>query len=166
MRSGSTGPGIGRTGSDIGQVGRSGGGTFLAPLLLRTASAAHVRTVAVTIEPVTPEKAFRDVEGAQLLDEVDDQTRRRLGFVITARRRHMRRMVGEREEALVAGHADCLFSGYVVVSAETREALEAGCAEAERCARPLLRLEPGFGEHAEMLANCLPLARGFKASKW
>jgi hypothetical protein len=142
------------------------GGVFLAPLLLRAASAGHVRTVSVTIEPVPLDKAFRQVEAAQMLDEVDDAERRRLGFLITARRRHQRRSVSEREDELVAGHADCLYSGFVVVSAPTREALEVGCAEAIRAARPLLRLEPAFGEHGEMLANCLPLAGGLKVSRW
>src|SRR6059058_5931872 len=61
------------------------GAAFLSPLLLHT---QMVRAIAVTIEPVSPLKAIREVEAARTSDEADRDLRGRMGFMETARRKH------------------------------------------------------------------------------
>ena len=52
------------------------GPTFLAPLLMQSAS---VRTVSVTIEPVPFSRAMRQAETAQTAEVADEMTRARGG---------------------------------------------------------------------------------------
>ena len=93
------------------------GASFLAPLLMH---AQMVRTVAVTIEPVPPSRAIREVEAARTADVADDELRRRLGFLPTARRRKLVESAVRREQELADGHAAIRFAGYVTVSARRR----------------------------------------------
>ena len=59
------------------------GAAFLSPLLLH---AQMVRAIAVTIEPISPLKAIREVEAARTSDVADRELRGRMGFIETARR--------------------------------------------------------------------------------
>ena len=60
------------------------GAAFLSPLLLH---AQMVRAIAVTIEPISPLRAIREVEAARTSDVADRELRGRMGFIETARRR-------------------------------------------------------------------------------
>ena len=62
------------------------GAAFLSPLLLH---AQVVRSIAVTIEPISPLRAIREVEAARTTDLADQELRGRFGFVETARRRRL-----------------------------------------------------------------------------
>jgi hypothetical protein len=136
------------------------GAAFLSPLLLHT---QMVRAIAVTIEPVSPLKAIREVEAARTSDEADRELRGRMGFMETARRRRQTEAVARREEELADGHAAVRFAGYVTVSARTFEELEHDCSEIEHAAQmsrlELLRL---YGQQEEAFTYTLPLCRGLR----
>jgi hypothetical protein len=133
------------------------GPDFLAPLLLAGAR----RTVSVTMAPVSPERARRQVEAARTADAADEELRRRAGFLSTARRRREAEGVAQRETELADGHAEFRFSGYVTVSGPDRAALEAACAEVEQVAQQSrLELRRLYGQQREAFTWTLPLARG------
>jgi hypothetical protein len=136
------------------------GAAFLSPLLLQ---AQAVRAVSVTIEPVSPVRAFREVEAARTTDVADRELRGRFGFTETARRRRMAEATARREEELADGHAAVRFAGYVTVSARSSEDLERHCSEVEHAAQiarlELLRL---YGQQEEAFTYTLPLCRGLR----
>ena len=136
------------------------GAAFLSPLLLQ---AQMVRAIAVTIEPISPLKAIREVEAARTTDVADRELRGRMGFMETARRRRHTDAVSRREEELADGHAAMRFAGYVTVSARTFEELERNCSEIEHAAQmsrlELLRL---YGQQEEAFTYTLPLCRGLR----
>ncbi len=136
------------------------GPDFLAPLLLQT---WVQRTVSVTLEPVSPFRAQRDVEAARTVDVADTELRQRHGFLMTMRRQREQESVLRREQELADGHADIRFSGYVTVSAADPDALEVACGEIEQQAnqaRLLLRRLGGLQDVA--FSYTLPLARGLR----
>jgi hypothetical protein len=136
------------------------GAAFLSPLLLH---AQVVRAIAVTIEPISPLKAMREVEAARTSDAADRELRGRMGFLETARRRRQTEAVARREEELADGHAAVRFAGYVTVSARTLEELERHCSEVEHAAQmarlELLRM---YGQQEEAFTFTLPLCRGLR----
>lgn len=136
------------------------GAAFLSPLLLH---AQMVRSIAVTLEPISPLRAIREVETARTTDLADQEVRGRMGFVETARRRRMAEATMRREEELADGHAAVRFSGYVTVSARNDEELEHNCAEVEHAAQmarlELIRL---YGQQDEAFTYTLPLCRGLR----
>jgi hypothetical protein len=136
------------------------GAAFLSPLLLHT---QMVRAIAVTIEPVSPLRAIREVEAARTSDVADRDLRGRMGFIETARRKRQTEAVARREEELADGHAAVRFAGYVTVSARTLDELEHDCSEIEHAAQmarlELLRL---YGQQDEAFTYTLPLCRGLK----
>ena len=136
------------------------GPAFLTPLLLH---AQVVRSIAVTIEPISPLRAIREVEASRTTDLADQELRGRFGFVETARRRRLSEATSRREEELADGHAAVRFAGYVTVSARTSEELERNCSEIEHAAQmarlELLRL---YGQQQEAFTYTLPLCRGLR----
>jgi len=136
------------------------GAAFLSPLLLH---AQMVRSVAVTIEPISPLRAIREVESARTSDVADRELRGRMGFMETARRRRMAEATSQREEELADGHAAVRFVGYVTVSARSEEELERHCSEVEHAAQ-MARLEPLrlYGQQEEAFTYTLPLCRGLR----
>jgi len=136
------------------------GADFLAPLLL---TQQCVRTVAVTMEPVPPLRAQREVEAHQTGDDADDALRSRWGFRIGSRRRREREHMSRREEELAAGHTDVRFSGYVTVTGSSDEELERACAEVELTAQQSrLDLRRLHGEQCGAFTFTLPLGRGLR----
>ena len=133
---------------------------FLSPLLLGTRCA---RVVSLTVEPLSPATATRQVERARTQDVADEEMRLRGGFLSTARRRRQAEGTARREEELADGHADCRFSGYVAVSAPDEEALEAACGEVEQLAQQCrLQLSRLRGQQEEAFAWTLPLCQGLR----
>jgi hypothetical protein len=136
------------------------GAAFLSPLLLHV---QMVRAIGVTIEPISPLKAIREVEAARTSDAADLELRGRMGFVDTARRRRQTDAVARREEELADGHAAVRFAGYVTVSARTLDELERNCSEVEHaaqmCRLELLRL---YGQQEQAFTYTLPLCRGLQ----
>jgi hypothetical protein len=136
------------------------GAAFLSPLLLH---AQMVRAIAVTIEPVSPVRAIREVEASRTSDLADRELRGRMGFMETARRQRVAEATIRREDELADGHAAVRFAGYVTVSAQSGEELERHCSEVEHAAQmarlELLRL---YGQQEEAFTYTLPLCRGLR----
>lgn len=136
------------------------GAAFLSPLLL---NAQVVRSIAVTIEPISPLRAIREVEASRTTDLADQELRGRFGFVETARRRRLSEATSRREEELADGHAAVRFAGYATVSARSLDELERNCSEIEHAAQmarlELLRL---YGQQEEAFTYTLPLCRGLR----
>ncbi len=130
---------------------------FLGPLLF----APLRRSICLTMEPVSPGRAARQVAQARTADLADGELRRRGGFLTTARHARERESVEAREVELADGHAQYRFSGYVTVTAETREELTRSCAALEQVAgQARLELRLLYGEQDVALACALPIGRG------
>lgn len=133
---------------------------FLAPLLLRTEA---MRTVSLTMEPVSPLKAIRTVESARTSAAADEELRQRAGFVTTTRRRREQDSLADHEHDLSEGHAFFRFAGFVTVTAPTNDELGSACSEIEEAAgRSFLDLRRLGGEQARAFTYTLPLCRGLK----
>ncbi|HLH46534.1 MAG TPA: SCO6880 family protein, partial [Acidimicrobiales bacterium] len=133
------------------------GPAFLTPLLL----AGATRTVSVTMAPVPPHQAARQVESARTAELADAELRRRAGFVQTAR--HVRRAEGVavREAELADGHGELRFSGYVRASGRSEAELDAACAAVETAAHQSgLELRRLYGQQADAFVWTLPVGRG------
>jgi hypothetical protein len=134
------------------------GPDFLGPVLLQ---GPKRRAVAVTMEPLGPERALRQAEHDRTAHLADAELRRRVGYLTTARRRREHESAAARELELADGHAPYRFSGYITVTAETATELETSCRRLEQAAAharlSLLRL---FGQQDEAFTWTLPLARG------
>ncbi|MHB1445263.1 MAG: SCO6880 family protein [Acidimicrobiales bacterium] len=136
------------------------GPDFLVPLLLMVPA---VRVVSVTMEPVGPKRAAREVESARTGAAADEELRRRGGFMATARRQRQAEGMARREAELADGHADIRFSGYVTVTASEPSLLERSCSEVERAAaQSRLDLRRLYGQQEEALTYTLPLGRGLR----
>ena len=136
------------------------GPDFLTPLLL---GVTGMRSIGVTMEPVSPLRAHREVEHAVLKGQADDELRTRAGFASTARRRRARETAARREQELADGHADYRLAGYLTVTAGSLAELEASCGEveqaAQQCSLELRRLD---GHHDVAFTWTLPLGRGLR----
>jgi len=136
------------------------GPDFLVPLLLMVPA---VRVVSVTMEPVGPKRAAREVESARTGAAADEELRRRGGFMATARRQRQADGMARREAELADGHADIRFSGYVTVTASDPSSLERSCSEVERAAaQARLDLRRLYGQQEEALTYTLPMGRGLR----
>lgn len=136
------------------------GAAFLSPLLLHS---QVVRAIGVTIEPIPPLRAIREVEAARTTDAADEELRHRFGFVETARRRRIAEATARREEELADGHAAVRYSGFVTVSARDDEELDRHCSEVEHAAQMAhLELMRMFGQQDIAFTYTLPLCRGLR----
>lgn len=133
---------------------------FLAPLLLRT---ERMRTVALTMAPVSPLKAIRSIESARTSAAADEELRHRAGFVATTRRTREQESLAEHERDLSDGHAFYRFAGFITVTAESIEELGAACGEIEEAAgRSFLDVRRLNGEQELVFTYTLPICRGLK----
>ncbi len=127
------------------------------------ADSGTVRTVAVTFEPVSPDRSAREVEAAITRDRADSELRRRFGQSETARQRQAQEAAARREAELAAGHAEVRVAGFVTVSGRDEGELRRACAEVHgHAARARLELRRMYGQQAEAFAFTLPLARGLR----
>ncbi len=130
---------------------------FLGPLLF----APLRRSLVVVMEPVSPTRAARQVARARTADIADGELRRRSGFLVSARQHRERHGVEERDTELADGHGQFRFSGYVTLTAESREGLQAAATNLEQLAGQChLELRRLYGEQDVAFACSLPLGRG------
>ncbi len=130
---------------------------FLGPLLFLPLR----RVITLTMEPVSPSRAARQVAQARTADIADGELRRRSGFLTTARHGRESQGVEERDVELSDGHAQYRFSGYVTVTAESRRALTTACGAVEQAAgQSRIELRLLYGEQDVAFTCSLPLARG------
>jgi hypothetical protein len=130
---------------------------FLTPLLLGDGR----RTVSVVMAPVSANRAAREARSARAADAADHELRARAGFLPSARRGREAEGAVQREIELADGHAEYRFSGYVTVTASSREELEVACVETQQAGqRAHLELRRLYGRQAEASTWTLPLGRG------
>ena len=133
---------------------------FMDALLGRS---SIVRTVAVTFEPIAPDRSTREVEAAVTRDRADRELRRRFGQSETARRQQAEEATVRREAELAAGHGEVRFAGFVTVSGRDADDLRRACAEVhEHAARARLELHRMYGQQADAFTFTLPLCRGLR----
>ncbi len=130
---------------------------FLGPVLFSSLR----RTVVLTMEPVSPARAARQVAQARTADIADGEMRRRGGFLVTARHTREKEGVEERDTELAEGHAQYRFTGYVTLTADTRPELATARAALEQAAgQSRIELRLLYGEQDVAFACGLPLGRG------
>ncbi len=133
---------------------------FMDALLGRSGA---VRTVAVTLEPIPPERSIREVEAAITRDQADRQLRHRFGQLETARQRQAQEATLRRESELAAGHSEVRLSGFVTVSGRDLDDLRRASGEVlEHAARARLELHRMYGQQADAFTFTLPLCRGLR----
>jgi hypothetical protein len=133
---------------------------FMDSLLGRS---SVVRTVAVTFEPVAPERSTREVEAAITRDRADRELRSRFGQSETARQRQAQEATIRRETELAAGHAEVRLAGFVTVTGrDPGELRRAGIEVLEHAARARLELHCMYGQQADAFTFTLPLCRGLR----
>lgn len=133
---------------------------FMEALLGRSSA---VRTVAVTFDPIPPQRSTREVEAAITRDRADTDLRRRFGQAETARQRQAQDATLRREAELAAGHSEVRVAGFVTVSGRDRDDLRRASAEVlEHAARARLELHRMYGQQADSFTFTLPLCRGLK----
>jgi hypothetical protein len=122
-----------------------------------------VRSVAVTFEPVSPERSSREVEAAITRDRADRELRGRIGQLETARQRQAQEAAARREAELAAGHTEVRLAGFVTVSGRDEDELRrAGTTVLDHAARARLELHRMYGQQADAFTFTLPLARGLR----
>jgi hypothetical protein len=122
-----------------------------------------VRTVAVTLEPITPERSTREAEAAVTRDHADRELRHRFGQAETARQRQIQEAAARREAELAAGHAEVRLAGFVTVSGRDPDDLRRACAEVhEQAVRARLELHRMYGQQADAFTFTLPFCRGLR----
>ncbi len=133
---------------------------FMDALLGRSLA---VRTVAVTFEPVPPERSTREVEAAITRDRADGELRRRFGQSETARQRQAQEATRRREAELAAGHCEVRLAGFITVSGRDEGELRRASSEVlEHAARARLELRRMYGQQADAFTFTLPLCRGLR----
>ena len=131
---------------------------FLLPLLIQPQLR---RTVAVVMEPLPPTRAVKAAERTRTSNAADATLRHRHGFAITARNAREHEAASRREAELAAGHRAFRFSGFLTVTAATRDQLQRDCERVEQAAASAhLDLRRLFGSQRLALANVLPFGRG------
>jgi type VII ESX secretion system EccE translocon-like protein len=133
---------------------------FMDALLGRS---SVVRTVAVTFEPLAPERSTREAEAAVTRDRADRELRHRFGQAETARQRQAQEAAVRREAELAAGHAEVRLAGFVTVSGRDHDDLRRACSEVhEQTVRARLELHRMYGQQADAFSFTLPLCRGLR----
>jgi hypothetical protein len=133
---------------------------FMDALLGRSST---VRAVAVTFEPISPQRSTREIEAAVTRDRADHELRQRFGQSETARQRLAHDATVRREAELAAGHAEVRLSGFVTVSARDVDGLRRASAEVlEHAARARLELHCMYGQQADAFTFTLPICRGLR----
>jgi Putative type VII ESX secretion system translocon, EccE len=122
-----------------------------------------VRSVAVTFEPIPPERSTREVEAAITRDNAERELRRRFGQSETARQRQAEEATVRRESELAAGHAEVRLAGFVTVTGRDPDELRRACSEVHaHAARARLELHRMYGQQADSFTFTLPLCRGLR----
>jgi len=130
---------------------------FLGPLLF----APLRRSLSLVMEPIGPLRAARQVAQSRTADLADGELRRRGGFLVTARHARERESVEARDTELADGHAQFRFSGYLTVTADSREELTAASSALEQAAgQARLEVRLLYGQQDAALLCGIPVGRG------
>jgi hypothetical protein len=122
------------------------------------------RTVSVSATPIPPSRSLREVRSQRVTKRADDAQRRRIGQVETAQDDAEFAALERRERELVRGHTEYRFTGWISVTADSPESLEAACAQVEQAAvRSALEVRRVYGEVDQAFTvAALPLNEGVR----
>ncbi|NNN21043.1 MAG: hypothetical protein HKL80_03460 [Acidimicrobiales bacterium] len=134
------------------------GSDFLAPLVL---GQGVRKTLSVVLEPIPLGHAVREVERAHTASLADERLRSKAGYLISAKSKRETSDVIQRENELAEGHLSYRFSGFVTVTAESKEQLEQEKGVIKHLgAKAFLELRELYGEQEQGFNATLPLCRG------
>lgn len=120
------------------------------------------RTVSVTAEPIPLSRSMRELRGKRVAKRADEAQRHRLGQIETAQDDEEYLALERREHELVRGHTEYRYTGWITVSATSRDDLETACSSVEQAAvRSALEVRRVYGEVDQaFLRASLPLTQG------
>jgi transposase len=120
------------------------------------------RTVSVTAEPIPPSRSMRELRSQRVAKRADEAQRHRLGQVETAQDDEEYLALVLRERELVRGHTEYRYTGWITVTATTRDELDSACAMVEQAAvRSALEVRRVYGQVDQaFLRASLPLTLG------
>jgi hypothetical protein len=119
------------------------------------------KSLSLIITPLPTDKAQTQIQREMTEAVTDAEQKARIGQVSKASDRQAQRDIQARDEALAAGHADCMYSGFVTVTASDRDELTAAVAVIEQAAHKAhceLRVLYGVQSQA-FVVGALPFAR-------
>jgi hypothetical protein len=131
---------------------------FLHPLIF----AEVRRTLSIVALPLDTAAALRQIRREQVRQITEQTQRDRIGQITDYAAVAEAAETAERERALAQGHVDLAFSGFVTVTAHTKEQMEAAAAAVCRAgAQAGCELRRLVGQQAQAFAAAaLPLGRG------
>ncbi len=101
------------------------------------------------------------MERAHTASLADERLRSRAGYLISARSKRETSDVIQRENELAEGHVSYRFSGFVTVTAESKEQLDGAKGIVKHLgAKAFLELRELYGEQEEGFKATLPLCGG------
>lgn len=130
---------------------------FLHPLIF---APGVRRSVCLVTRPLTTEAALRQIRREKTEAVADSTQKAKIGQLADLSDGQEFDDLLTRERSIIAGHTDVLFSGYITVTAPTRDALEAAVATITRAAgQSCCELRPVYGHQMEaFITAALPLA--------
>jgi hypothetical protein len=119
------------------------------------------KTVSLTATPLSTAQAMRDIRRQKVEYVTDAGQKAKIGQLADLADEQEYHDVLDRERALIAGHADYRFSGFITLTAATIDELEAACAQVERAVTQCgCEARALYGQQARAFAAAaLPLGR-------
>jgi hypothetical protein len=119
------------------------------------------RSICLLARPLNGGEALRDIRRAKTEMLTDATTRARIGQVAELTDAQEIADINAREQAVICGHADMIFSGFVTVTATTRAGLATAVAQIERAATAVgCDTQVIYGAQAQAFVTAaLPLGR-------
>jgi hypothetical protein len=90
------------------------------------------KSVSLTCSPLSTAAAMRDIRRQKVEYVTDAGQKAKIGQLADLSDEQEYHDILDRERALIAGHADYRFSGFLTITAFSKEALESACAKVER----------------------------------
>jgi hypothetical protein len=132
--------------------------SWLEPLLLG-ASSGSLRTLSVHMHPIAQDTARRRAQAAVAATALDEDSRRRAGFLASAQHRREAGDAAHREEELVAGYGEHAIGAVCLVSAPTLDLIDSGSrALVQGAVQSSLDLRVLYGAQQAGYVAALPLA--------
>lgn len=131
---------------------------FLHPLIF---APGVRRTLSLIARPLPTDVALRQIRREKTEAVADQAHKGRVGQIADLADAQEYEDLLERERSVIAGHTDVEFTGFVAVTAPTREGLEAAVSTAVRAAgSAACEVRPLYGQQAQgFVVAALPLAR-------
>jgi hypothetical protein len=119
------------------------------------------RSICLIARPLGAGEAIRQIRREKTEMLTDAATKARIGQIADLKEAQQMADVNAREQALISGHADLEFSGFVTVTADTRADLDGAVAQIERAATAAgCSTQPVYGAQAQAFVTAaLPLGR-------